>query len=217
MHQHKTTVKKAQASANWTGALGRKRTKRTLTLESLHPPGGDVNGKLLTGNGGLAERKISACFGAEIERREKMEKWLREEVRDSRKILLSLYKWGVTVLAGLESSLYFVRRDAANHLDKIHALPAYGTVPLGRWLAGTGFLTMIAFIFCHLVSYTIRRHVGYRSQLIGMKPSYSGIIENGLAGGKLHTMHFWLFYAFPAFDFVLWFYFRVAGNFTVHW
>jgi hypothetical protein len=152
-----------------------------------------------------------------MERYKEKENTLRKEIRANRTMLLSLFRWGVTVLAGLESSLYFIRRDAANHLAQIGALSSTGTVPLGRWLAGTAFMTLNAFIFCALTKYTIKRHIGYRSQLIEMNPSFTGIKENGLAGGNMNNMHYFLFYAFPVFDFVLWFYFRVAGSISIHW
>jgi hypothetical protein len=202
MHRHKKngTKKKAQASVSWTRALGCKRTGKPLTPSTIHSPNGKVNRKMLT-------TAMTAQLRPVSERKRVKEEWLRLEIRENRRLVLAMYRWGVAVLAGLESSLYFIRHDVAIRLA--------GGVPLERWLAGTCFLTMIAFIFCKLASYSVKRHVDYRKQLIKMKPSYSGIVENGLANGRMHNLHFYLFYAFPLFDFVLWFYFRVAGSLTI--
>jgi hypothetical protein len=131
-------------------------------------------------------------------------------------MILGLLKWGVAVLAATATSLYFVRRDVATHLSAIGTLPSYGTVPPGRWFIGTAFLTMTAFIFCYLTKYVIKRHVSHRKQLSEMKPSYSGI-EEEIGGGKIQYIHYWLYYAFPAFDLVLWCYFRFAGSITISW
>ena len=44
------------------------------------------------------------------------EKWLRDEIRDTRNMVIGLQRWGVTVLVAVETSLYYVRRDIAQNL-----------------------------------------------------------------------------------------------------
>jgi hypothetical protein len=150
-----------------------------------------------------------------LERIKTKERWLRDEIRASRQIILGVMKWGVTVLTATGALLYYIRRDVANRMFTMHTLPQYGTVPPARWLVGTAFLAMIAFIYCIMTRYVVKRHVGYRSQLLDMD-SYSGI-EEGPTGGKINNTFYFLFYAFPAFDLILWFYFRAISSITIPW
>lgn len=212
--------KRSPVGGNRSG-LKRKRVSQRVkppTGQVLHKNGDGTRGDLspVSGNG-FHPAITFPKDGLEMDRLKAKEELLRLEIRENRTLLLVLFRWGVAVLAGLESSLYFIRRDAASHLAQIGALPANGTVPLDRWLVGTAFVTMIAAIFCALADYTIKRHIKYRTQLIKMRPSYSGIEENGLSSRKMHKIHYVLFFAFPVFDFVMWFYFRVAGFIKIPW
>ncbi len=144
------------------------------------------------------------------------EQWLREEIRTTRATAMNLIQWGVTVLAAIESSLYYARRDVAEHLVKVGSLPANGLLPWPRWFLGTLFLTVIAYIFTSLLRYTQKKHVVYRKQLIGMKPSYSGI-EEGPTGSRLHMFPHVMFFLFPLFDQGLWLTFSVARSFNIPW
>jgi len=142
------------------------------------------------------------------------EKWLREELRANRTLLLGLLQWGVTVLAAVETSLYYVRRDATKHLIDLGQLKPEQPLPLLRWGLGTVFLTILAYIFFRLTDYVVQRHGFYRDQLITMSPSYSGIQEQS-RGGRINTIHHYIFFLFPAFDVVLWVYFYV-GEVIIH-
>jgi len=218
MNHHRTIKKKAQASANWTRALKRKgptRIVKPLTSLASHATNGKASHKLFTANGVESQLEKTARLSLKLERQKTKEKWLRKEIREDRTIMLGLLKWGVTVLAGVESTLYFVRRDVATHLAAIRALPSYGTVPLGRWCIGTAFLTMIAFFFCYMIKYVLRRHIKHREELLKMAPSYSGICEE-IGGGKIRQIHYYLFFAFPIFDLILWCYFRIRGSITIN-
>ena len=210
--------KSAPASANWTGARRRAQSK-IGTLASVHSiPGlnGNARLSLSTGSNGKGPHKVRNA-ASEIKKWMRVrEQWLREEIRANRIMILELMKWGVVVLSGVTSSLYFVRRDVAKHLAALGALPSYGTVPPGRWFIGTLFLTMIASIFSVLTTYVMKRHVGYRTQLLKRRLSYSRIQERE-TGGRIKYLHYFLFFAFPAFDLVLWFYFRATGSITIPW
>jgi len=133
---------------------------------------------------------------------------LREEIRDCRKTLMDTLKWGVTVLAALETSLYYVRRDAAQHLMKMGVLTDLEMFPLSRWIIGTIFLTMVAFTFSFLSNYSRFKLVNYRQQLIGMS-TYSGIDEIP-AGTRLVHIDKYLFFVFPLCDLLTWLYFKVG-------
>ena len=144
------------------------------------------------------------------------EQWLREEIRATRTSAMNLIQWGVTLLAAIESSLYFARRDVAEHLLKVNALPENELLPWPRWFLGTLFLTIIAYIFSSLLRYTQKKHVAYRTQLINMKPSYSEIIE-AATGSRLHLFPHIMFFLFPLFDQGLWLTFSVARSFNISW
>ena len=44
------------------------------------------------------------------------EDWLRQELRASSALLVSLMQWGVLILTALEVSFYYVRQDVTAHL-----------------------------------------------------------------------------------------------------
>lgn len=161
-------------------------------------------------------RQIKKAFFSKRERLRIKEQWLREEIRANRTLMLALFQWGLAVLVGMGTILYYVRRDVANNLALHHSLPPDGTVPPVRWFVGTAIMLMVSLIFCSMSKYLIKRQVTYRTQLIEMKPSFSGIIE-GPTGGRINRYHYWLFLAFPFLDAVLWFYFRLACSFTIPW
>jgi hypothetical protein len=217
---HRNVQKRSPVGGNRSGLKRKLLTKQVKqpTAKVLHKDGKRARGELSTVFGNGFHPAVALPQNVpKTEQLKAKEELLRLEIRENRTLLLVLFRWGVAVLAGLESSLYFIRRDAASHLAQIGALPANGTVPLGRWLAGTAFVAMIAAIFCVLADYTIKRHLKYRSQLLKMRPSYSGIRENGLSSNKMNKIHYVLFFAFPVFDFVLWFYFSVAGFIKIPW
>jgi hypothetical protein len=152
----------------------------------------------------------------EKEQLKKKEEWLREELRHTRMMWLNLLKWGVTVLAALESSLYFVRRDVTEHLIAAGALPIGGLMPWPRWFLGTLFLAFIAYVFALLTVYIGKKHTGYREQLVSMKPSYSEIKEIPV-GTKLKNAPYYLFYAFPVIDQLLYLTFSISKSFKIPW
>src|SRR3989442_7037309 len=137
------------------------------------------------------------------------EGWLREEIRANRVQMLGIMQWGVTVLAGVETSLYYLRRDVTKHLVAVHQLKEDQLLPSGRWFVGTVFLTIIAITFCIILSYAIRRHVSYRRKLIEVAARFSKIEEEP-TGRKMNYVTYFLFLVFPMFDAVLWFYFYVG-------
>jgi hypothetical protein len=143
------------------------------------------------------------------ERNRTKEKWLREEIRATRSSFTGLLQWGVTILAALETNLYYVRRDVAKHLQEAQLVSPDQMFPFFKWVVGTFFIFSIAVIFSILIYYVIRRHIGYRSQLLAMD-SYSGIVEPK-TGGKINFIPFGLLFFFPVFDLVLWTYSKVGS------
>jgi hypothetical protein len=105
----------------------------------------------------------------EMERLKAKEEWLRLEINSNRTLMMSLLQWGTTLLAGVESSLYFLRKDVAEHLVAIKSLKPGDLLSWPRWTTGTVFLILIASIFSSLDYRVQRRHVAYRRQLIDLR------------------------------------------------
>lgn len=131
------------------------------------------------------------------------EQWLREEIRDARIMIIGLQRWGVTLLAAIESSLYYLRRDVSIRLIKAGAMREGQLLPFFRWFLGTLLLVIVAGIFGYLTYYIIRRLRNYRKQLLEMVPSYSGIKELELGGFNIKHMHIFLFFLVPLFDLMI--------------
>jgi hypothetical protein len=138
---------------------------------------------------------VNGSSDANEERLKMKEQWLREEIRAGRILLLRTLQWGVAMLAAVESYLYYVRRDVVTHLTQQNALHG-GSLPLPRWIIGTCFLALLAWICSTLMSRIVSQHQSYRRQLVGLL-SYSGIVEEQPVGGKIGKSHYWLFFAFP--------------------
>ena len=214
-HHNGSTHKKAQGSANSTRASRADHsTRKTPAASTIANGKASARGWLFTGLTHRSLRSRRAAFWRE--RLRVKEQWLREEIRANRTLMLSLFQWGLAVLAAIETCLYYVRRDVSNNLALHGALPPYGTVPPGRWFVGTTILIIVAAIFCSMAKYMINRHVAYRTQLLTLSPSFSGIRE-GPTGGRINRYHYLLFFTFPVMDSVLWFYFRLTGSITIPW
>jgi hypothetical protein len=219
MHHHRKQKKKAPASVNWTGALKRKGSTnkvRPLTPLVSRSSNGKASHNLFTANGAGSRSQTGSQRRTQKGRLKIKEQWLREELRANRTLMLGLFQWGLAVLTGMETVIYYVRRDVASNLALHNALPPNGTVPPTRWLVGTAILTMVAIIFCLMSKYLVARQVAYRGQLVGMKHSFSGIIEGPMKAG-INKYHYWLFLAFPAMDVMLLFYFRLTSSITIPW
>lgn len=126
------------------------------------------------------------------------EEILREEIRAFREINLKLYQWGVTLLASLQTVLFFARKEALSFSIQRGQLPQ-GTVelPLGRYLMGTSFLLIVATLFAVLSAYASRRYGSYRKQLAECQTS--NIVEMP-ASGPLRFLMRCLYFVFPALD-----------------
>lgn len=145
----------------------------------------------------------------EVSERFKMwrEDVLRVEIRNLRGTLLRVNQWGVTVLASIQTVLYFIRRDVLEHLhaEKSNVL----WLPRINYLMGTLFLFVVATLFCVISFRPSIRLRGYRDEL--KRFGVSGIAEREIHPVWARIVNFSLFYAFPFFDIVL----RVFLNFNI--
>jgi hypothetical protein len=147
------------------------------------------------------------------------EEWLREDLRASRTQMLYLVQWGSTALAAVELNLYYIRQDVRKHLVEQHVMKPDQLLPIQRWILGTVFLSILAYVFSFYLHRLHRTHVGYRRQLIAMNPSYSGIHEDIPTGGRIGRVHYLLFFVFPLFDVFVWllFYAGPRLHITIPW
>jgi hypothetical protein len=220
MQTHQKSVnKKAQGSATSARALanGAPRTNGKAPIHLIianrkRNASGLSTGKNRRKSSTRSRRKSWAW----VEKLKLKEQWLRQEIRANRTLMLGLFQWGLTVLVGMETCMYYIRRDVATNLALHGSLPANGTIPPVRWFVGSVVLAIVAFLFCSMNRYLIQRQVAYRTQLIAMVPSFSGIKERP-TGGKINRYHYLLFFAIPVLDVLLWFYFRLTASITIPW
>jgi hypothetical protein len=152
-------------------------------------------------------RKLFVNAGDE-EKLKCKEQWLRDELRAARTLLVSQMQWGITVLAAVEINLYYIRRDAKAYLIEQNIINTNESFPLVRWLVGTSFLLVLAFVFSRVMKRASDHHRAYRTQLVNLNGGYSGIEETIKVGDRVLNMSpSIMFFSMPAFDFILWFIF----------
>jgi len=132
------------------------------------------------------------------------EDWLRQELRACRTLMTTLLQWGTTVMVAVELNLYYIRRDATQHLLSTEGIHKGDALPFLRWGLGTGLLCILALVFSSYIGRIAKHHRSYREQL-QKSPSYSGIDEKSIPiGGRISWLHHHLFWAFPIFDGCAW-------------
>jgi hypothetical protein len=129
--------------------------------------------------------------------RKSREEILREEIRALRDVGLRLCEWGITLLATLETALWFVRQELRTTMIATGMLDKASPLPWELYLLGTIFLFLVSGIFIMLmmgVSVTSR---GYRRQLV--KRIESGIKELPLRKSSRRALVF-MFLIIPIVD-----------------
>jgi hypothetical protein len=129
------------------------------------------------------------------------ERILREEIRHLHMIQMRIMHWGVTVLASVQTLLYFVRREVTISLQEQHQLAQGVPLPLHRYWLGTGFLTVLAFLAFFMALGTSSKLSFYRAQLScdPDTPTASGIYERR-AGKFFRYTALSIYFVFPCFD-----------------
>lgn len=85
---------------------------------------------------------------------------LRKELRSIHVERLRLLQVGITLLAAIETALYYIRRDVYEHLG----LKPPEVLPFGRFIIGTSILFIIALIFIYLTFSVSKRYHFFRHQ-----------------------------------------------------
>ena len=129
---------------------------------------------------------------------------LREEIRDLRKVLLKTMQWGVTLLASLETVIFFIRQSALKHYILLHKIPEGASLPFSMHIIGTIFLLIVAYICQQTTSLIARRYIVYMKQLMKLPERLD--IEEPALDISMKWKSRVLFYVFPAFDILLYLY-----------
>jgi hypothetical protein len=103
------------------------------------------------------------------------EEILRDEIRSLRDIGLRLCEWGITLLATVETALWFVRQEVRASLIDSGKLAKGAPLPWPIYGLGTFFILLISFMFITLMMNVSKTSRGYRKQLV--KRIESGIQE----------------------------------------
>lgn len=133
------------------------------------------------------------------------EKLLWEELRDLRDVALRLLQWGVTVLASLQTAIFFLRKDVYERMLASKELTPDHHLPWNRYLVGTVFLFILASIFTYLLILVGNRYRKLREQLVATN-LYQ--IEHGDAKKSARWVTVLVFFIFPLLDVFVRFYFN---------
>ena len=113
----------------------------------------------------MAENQISKVKLSNEDAKEK-EKILWEELRNIREIALKMLQWGVTVMATLQTAIFFFRKDLYERMIAAGKLTNGEYIPWDRYLIGTFYLFVVASIFGYLLIMVGNRYRKIRAQLV---------------------------------------------------
>ncbi len=94
------------------------------------------------------------------------EMFLRQEIRHLQESAMSLLRWGLTVMLGVQTVIYYIRRDLVAQYVSQGRIAAGGLLPIQRYLVGTFVLVVIACLFSRMAYAASIRLGNYRSQLV---------------------------------------------------
>jgi hypothetical protein len=145
-----------------------------------------------------------------IEMKQEKERLLWAELRDIRGASFKMLQWGVTVLAALQTAIFFLRKDVYEGMLARKELQPSGQLPLSRYLAGTVLLLIVAGICSYLVVLTGVRYRKIRQQLI--ESNIYGI-DHGKTSKSASILVLLVFFAFPILDIAIRIYFHFDVGF----
>lgn len=124
------------------------------------------------------------------------EQMLREEVRFYADSIQKYLQWGLTVMVTLQTAIFFVRRDLASTYIDAGILQKGQELPYYRYLVGTAFLFLVAFILWRFTSRVTDQYRHYKNQLL--KDGESGIDDQPTTGVTNWARY--LYFSFPIYD-----------------
>jgi hypothetical protein len=136
------------------------------------------------------------------------EELLREEVRFYADMQQKYMQWGLTLMVSLQTAIFFVRRDLLQTYVDAGTIHKGQELPYYRYLVGTGFLLLCAFVLWKLTNRVNVQYRNYKDQLAGSNES--GIKDNPTTGVSGWIRY--LYFAFPFYDLAV----RVWVEITLH-
>jgi len=141
---------------------------------------------------------IASLNDTKAARREEI---LWEELRSIRDLLFRILQWGVTVLASLQTALFFLRKEIKDSMVGSNQLKMGEPLPLERYLVGTIILCVVSVICCYLVYRVSCYYRNARKQLIKENTeSFYYEIKQVSINNKTRYAIFFVFLAFPILD-----------------
>src|ERR1019366_1727199 len=109
---------------------------------------------------------LSPTLDRQTDPRVLKEIFLRQEIRHLQESALRLQQWGLTVMIGVSTVIYYVRRDlTAQYVNQGRIAPG-GMLPFQRYVIGTVILFVLACLFSRMAYNTSVRLGNYRKQLV---------------------------------------------------
>jgi hypothetical protein len=131
------------------------------------------------------------------ENRIEREKMIREELHHFREVSLRVSQWGVTVLASIETVLFFQRKDIYDRLILSGAITRGQPLPFSRYVVGTAFLVLVALAFTIITLTAGKRYRFYASLLSDDAKTFLPLPPITNTGRIVLLL---LYFAFPLFD-----------------
>jgi Trk-type K+ transport system membrane component len=146
-----------------------------------------------------SDKSISPVTGQRLTNAELKEKemLLWDEIRDLRGVALKMLQWGVTVLAALQTALFFLRKDLYERMIENQELQKGQMLPWSKYIFGTFFLTFVALLFYYLLSIVATYYRKVREELV--ENNYFNV-EHGSVGKPARFALAFVFLAFPILD-----------------
>jgi hypothetical protein len=136
------------------------------------------------------------------------EELLREEVRFYLDSMQKMMQWGVTLMISLQTAFLFLRREITQGLIESGELARGASLPYRRYLIGTGFLLLAAFVVWIINNRSIEQYRHYKNQLRGNNES--GITDLPTSGVAKWLQY--LYFAFPVADLLIRVYISIEVN-----
>ena len=124
------------------------------------------------------------------------EELLRDEVHYYADMNQKYVQWGLTVMASIQTAIFFVRRDLIQTYVDAGRLQRGQELFLWRYLIGTAFLFLAALVLHKFSRRVAQQYRFYKEQLV--KNNESGISDQPTSGVSNWIPY--LYFAFPAFD-----------------
>lgn len=140
------------------------------------------------------------------------EELLREETHFFADLNQKYNQWALTVMVSLQTAIFFVRRELVQTYVDAGLLKKGNELFYRRYLIGTVFLLVAAYVFHRFSRRAAEQYRYYKSQLAASNES--GIKDMPVTGMAGWTSY--LYFAFPVFDLLSRLWVDFSFKFAVH-